>query len=620
MSAAEDYIIAGNNIGVGADNSTALGNHYENFFVTYESVDNVIGYDPASMTNSDAKEVGNKVWHSDRTGISVVALSARNRISRNSFQNNAALAIDLDNDGVTSNDDGDIDTGDNELLNFPVLDELVLSSNMLSVSGFAYPNSTIEFYLADDGVTPAGHSFAENFGEGKTFLFAVDESSVRDVDGTVDTYTDDGKGPGITRTQNRFEFGIDASQMGLQGGNRVTALVIDPTNNTSEFSAVKAIVGIEDCSNGLDDDGDGLVDCDDPDCLLFDGDADGGCIYTDLDDDNDGILDVDELDCTLTGVPEKLGWFTYTPNPVATAQLPLAATVLPATSGPGLTSTITADAYYIDGVDQTTLSAAIIDGDYMQFGFTTPAYTGAFLIDDIEVLRFKQVDGAVDENLGYAMGLHYSTDGFTTSTFLSGAFVPEMAPVSADSVDSFTPLTTDLVFAPSTTYEFRVYVYSKVTPTIAAVIDGFTIYSHPCAIYDTDSDGVSNSLDVDSDNDGLFDALESGSAQPHTNGVLDGLVNDLGIPISVSDGASGINYSYWDTDSNSLMNAYDPDSDGDGCPDVLEAGFPDADGDGQLGRTTDETVLEEESSQSLLRFLGRHPDLTFSHLFLNFLF
>ena len=38
-----------------------------------------------------------------------------------------------------------------------------------------------------------------------------------------------------------------------------------------------------------------------------------------------------------------------------------------------------------------------------------------------------------------------------------------------------------------------------------------------------------------------------------------------------------------DTDSDSIYNHYDRDSDGDGCYDTVEAGFSDGDSNGRLG-------------------------------------
>ena len=76
---------------------------------------------------------------------------------------------------------------------------------------------------------------------------------------------------------------------------------------------LQVIAEQENCANGIDDDGDGLVDCDDPDCSLVantggsdtdgdgidnnceeDSDGDGIDNPLDLDNDDDGILDVNE--------------------------------------------------------------------------------------------------------------------------------------------------------------------------------------------------------------------------------------------------------------------------------------------------------------------------------------
>ena len=60
----------------------------------------------------------------------------------------------------------------------------------------------------------------------------------------------------------------------------------------------------EDCHNGVDDDGDGLVDCHDPDCAGVPGcegvEVCGDCI----DNDGDGLADYDDPDCCAA--PEKL--------------------------------------------------------------------------------------------------------------------------------------------------------------------------------------------------------------------------------------------------------------------------------------------------------------------------
>ncbi len=102
---------------------------------------------------------------------------------------------------------------------------------------------------------------------------------------------------------------------------------------------------------------------------------------------------------------------------------------------------------------------------------------------------------------------------------------------------------------------------------------------------DNDSDGVLDYLDLDSDNDGIYDVVESGNGSQDTNydGVVDS--SDNGFTDNdnngMSDGTQGS--SPTDTDSDGIANHLDLDSDGDGCSDVLEAGFVDGDGDGYLG-------------------------------------
>ncbi|OEJ98853.1 hypothetical protein A8C32_06605 [Flavivirga aquatica] len=126
---------------------------------------------------------------------------------------------------------------------------------------------------------------------------------------------------------------------------------------------------------------------------------------------------------------------------------------------------------------------------------------------------------------------------------------------------------------------------------VDANLDGLDdIFTRGTALVDSDNDLVFNFLDLDSDNDGIFDVEESGSGLPDTN--FDGIIDDISTKIGANgwdDNAettpdSGIlNGDIRNTDTNTLFDYMVLDSDGDGCNDVTEAGFSDADNDGLLG-------------------------------------
>lgn len=119
---------------------------------------------------------------------------------------------------------------------------------------------------------------------------------------------------------------------------------------------------------------------------------------------------------------------------------------------------------------------------------------------------------------------------------------------------------------------------------------------------DFDSDGIPNYLDLDSDNDGIPDAVEVGApdinndAKPDNfidnngNGLHDSyeLSNGLlltGPDISPVNGRAD-DYPYKNKDRDVRPNAYDLDSDGDGIADVIEAGFADANYNGIIDGAT----------------------------------
>ncbi len=92
---------------------------------------------------------------------------------------------------------------------------------------------------------------------------------------------------------------------------------------------------------------------------------------------------------------------------------------------------------------------------------------------------------------------------------------------------------------------------------------------------DTDGDGIANLFDLDSDNDGIFDAEEAGHGKPHINGVVSNIVGTDGIPdvVQSSPNIGTVNYVVAESskDSDYILNFLDIDSDGDGIPDNVEA-------------------------------------------------
>lgn len=112
-----------------------------------------------------------------------------------------------------------------------------------------------------------------------------------------------------------------------------------------------------------------------------------------------------------------------------------------------------------------------------------------------------------------------------------------------------------------------------------------------------DGDSYPNYLDLDSDNDGIFDVIESGSPgnSSNINGFIASIVGNNGQANSTETAIdSGIlNYTIADSDADGVLNYIESDSDGDGCNDVIEANFADANNDGILGNDSPAVILAQ---------------------------
>ncbi|WP_220485195.1 DUF11 domain-containing protein, partial [Flavobacterium sp. SOK18b] len=108
-------------------------------------------------------------------------------------------------------------------------------------------------------------------------------------------------------------------------------------------------------------------------------------------------------------------------------------------------------------------------------------------------------------------------------------------------------------------------------------------------LLDYDGDGIGNSIDLDDDNDGILDTSEGNGSglSPDGDQDGDGIANyrDTNIPGYVDSNGDGVNDNF-DHDIDGTPDAYDTDSDNDGCVDANEAyalSGTDTNGDGTYG-------------------------------------
>jgi gliding motility-associated-like protein len=127
-----------------------------------------------------------------------------------------------------------------------------------------------------------------------------------------------------------------------------------------------------------------------------------------------------------------------------------------------------------------------------------------------------------------------------------------------------------------------------------------------CIPRDSDLDLSPDYLDTDADNDGILDSIEGNpntvKASPTTDLNKDGIYDVFGTVTNTQDTDEDTIYDYLDLDSDNdgikdeietsadqdvdgIRNFRDFDSENDGCNDVIEAGFSDGDSDGKYGNS-----------------------------------
>jgi len=102
--------------------------------------------------------------------------------------------------------------------------------------------------------------------------------------------------------------------------------------------------------------------------------------------------------------------------------------------------------------------------------------------------------------------------------------------------------------------------------------------------FDADGDGVPNYMDLDSDSDGLPDVLEAGGIDNDSDGRADGFVDSGN---GLHDTFDTTPLPVPDTDSDGVADFLDLDSDNDALPDLFEGGLDEINGDWRYDDVTD---------------------------------
>lgn len=221
-SSSTGNVVRENLIGAAPNGTTPLGFHSgvlletvkDNQVISNTLAYNRYGVNTESLSVGQNQVISNTIHHND-LGVWAWTDSRRLRISANSIHDNAALGIDLlEPDGPNPNDNGDTDTGANDLLNYPVLGfAMVTASGELRVEGSFESIAGSHPYRLEFFANAACD--LSGYGEGERYL------------GYMDVTTD---------VSGRIGFEYVRTGSGVARNQFLTATAIDQNGNTSEFS------------------------------------------------------------------------------------------------------------------------------------------------------------------------------------------------------------------------------------------------------------------------------------------------------------------------------------------------------------------------------------------------
>ncbi|MBI1761645.1 MAG: right-handed parallel beta-helix repeat-containing protein, partial [Acidobacteria bacterium] len=202
--------VSGNAIGVNAAGNP-LGNSGPGVWI----YDGLFAGDTNNLIGGTAAGAGNRIANNGGDGVRITNshgfAETGHAILGNAIYNNGGLGIDLKDDGVTANDNGDADAGPNNLQNFPVLASVSATGDIQGSLDSLAANTTypvrIEFFA---------NTTCNASGNGEVYLGFIN----------------------VNAPSN-----FTASVTPVMGKSFVAATATDANGNTSEFSACQQIAG-----------------------------------------------------------------------------------------------------------------------------------------------------------------------------------------------------------------------------------------------------------------------------------------------------------------------------------------------------------------------------------------
>ncbi|TVZ56571.1 gliding motility-associated-like protein [Lutibacter sp. Hel_I_33_5] len=389
-------------------------------------------------------------------------------------------------------------------------------------------------------------------------LDTVEGSGDIDGDGIINSLDSDSDGDGCF---DALEGSENYTEANLTDG-RLPSTGVNPNG---QVDGINQIIG--DSQNDL------VKSCPCPFASGIDTDGDGIDNRCDLDSDNDGILDTEESCQAVTDcLTQNYAGFDRT------------AIITPITTD--ITLQTGAIANVIDGAFPDANSVYYTNGEDIAnkslYEFTTAC--------PILINRIRHDHGTANTNTFLSNGSKVILQAYDNNSGtwkpISNEFTASGSQINAAGGGEFIT-TTNLKFLAN---KFRLYGISGTTVNTKLeeiYIDRSTELKDNVGICDTDSDGIPDNLDLDSDGDGCFDAVEGAgtyteadltdgelpSTGTNPNGQIDGTNQTKGdsqnalLKSCVCPNPSGV-----DSDNDGIDDACDLDDDNDGILDVDEGG------------------------------------------------